>query len=462
MTAQAHRPLKLLRAQWLLRGRWLIVAAWLMVTIVLEVLEGHALDAHFLIEVIMYGAVLPAGAWLLITSLATAWQRHSQHEAILEFREQVLGRIAELHNYEALARYLVSFPADILPVGYAALHVYNHREARLEPVTFWTSILTLDLIAARRPDPLAVCRDCLLKKPPLKPAANWCHQAACRLIEQDPSSYYLPLLYDGLLVGVLNIAPKAGSTFAKEQLGLLNSLARNMALALILAIAQRRQTDQVRSEARADERRRLSHDLHDSLAQELVYLHLELDRLAASHDLTDPLRARLSQLRDVAETAYDQVRHNLAGLRLWQHATLVEAVAELAQSARDRSGLDIEVVERGEAARLPADRAQAIFDLVVEALNNVRQHARARQVGVTIDWSATALTVTVADDGIGFEVNGQPRPGHHGLALMREAVSVLRGQLGVDSRPGEGTRLQICLPINPPDADPTSILSDPS
>jgi len=215
-------------------------------------------------------------------------------------------------------------------------------------------------------------------------------------------------------------------------------------------------------EARADERRRLSHDLHDSLAQELVYLHLELDRLAASWDLTEPVRARLSRLRDVAGTAYDQVRHNLAGLRLRPQATLVEAVDELAHSIRERSGLDIEVVERGEAVRLPTDEAQVIFDLVAEALNNVHQHARARQAAVTIEWSAAAVTVTIADDGIGFETAGRPLPGHHGLTLMREAVSALRGQLGVDSRLGQGTRLQICLPINPPDADPTSILSDPS
>lgn len=256
MTAQAHWSLKFPHTQWILRGRWLILAIWPAATLLFEVLEGHALDAHFLIEMLAYGAVLPAGTWLLVTLLARAWQRHSWHEIGLEFREQVLAHIAELPNYEALARYLVSFPAEIAPLGYAALHVYNHREARLEPVTHWNSTLTLDLIAPHRPDPLAVCRNCLLKTDSLKPTTDWCRQTSCRLIARDPRSYFLPLLYDGLLVGVLNITPKAGCIFAAEQLDLLHSLARNMALALILAIAQRHQTDRIRLEARAAERRR--------------------------------------------------------------------------------------------------------------------------------------------------------------------------------------------------------------
>src|SRR5688500_7920292 len=113
----------------------------------------------------------------------------------------------------------------------------------------------------------------------------------------------------------------------------MTPIAPEMALALDLTIADARQAELAYREAQIDERRRITHELHDSLAQQVFYLHLGLDQLAGDKALPagDAIQPKVESMRDVAADVYEQVRNNLSILRAWEQADLTEAISRLAR-----------------------------------------------------------------------------------------------------------------------------------
>ena len=97
--------------------------------------------------------------------------------------------------------------------------------------------------------------------------------------------------------------------------------------------------------------------------------------------------------------------------------------------------------------RLPASYETALFRIVQEALANVARHAQARRVEVALTCNREGVTVRIADDGQGFDLNA-PRSGDHlGLWSMRERVEQLNGRFSVESKPGTGTIVTVSIPL---------------
>jgi beta-1,4-mannooligosaccharide phosphorylase/Histidine kinase len=195
--------------------------------------------------------------------------------------------------------------------------------------------------------------------------------------------------------------------------------------------------------ARAAERRRLARDLHDSVTQTLISLHLSAQAAADLWE-TQPAQARaaLEMVRHLAAGVTTEMRAVLVDLHdavLEQHG-LVAALEAHCAVVRQRSGLQVDLrVEEAPAgaragplsphARLTADYEAALYYLVREALANVIKHARARSATVTLVWDRW-LRICVEDDGRGF---GAPVPAFaYGLRGMRERVAALGGP---DGRP---------------------------
>jgi two-component system sensor histidine kinase DegS len=95
--------------------------------------------------------------------------------------------------------------------------------------------------------------------------------------------------------------------------------------------------------------------------------------------------------------------------------------------------------------RLPLDIEQAIYRLIQEALANVSRHSRAKRVEVSLVYNADSLQATIADDGVGFDINQKAKG--MGFRSMRERIAGIRGTLQVQSAPGQGTRVIAQLPI---------------
>ncbi|MCI0475045.1 MAG: ATP-binding protein, partial [Anaerolineales bacterium] len=103
--------------------------------------------------------------------------------------------------------------------------------------------------------------------------------------------------------------------------------------------------------------------------------------------------------------------------------------------------------------RLPATMETAIFRVVQEALDNVREHARARRVQVHLERTAEQIRVTIGDDGKGFDRSRGAIPGRRlGLIAMRDRAESLNGNLQIFSEPGKGTRVVLTVPHRAPAA----------
>jgi signal transduction histidine kinase len=218
--------------------------------------------------------------------------------------------------------------------------------------------------------------------------------------------------------------------------------------------------DAGRAAARA-ERRRLARDLHDSVTQTLISLHLTAQAAAELWD-SQPAQARaaLETIRHLATGATTEMRALLVDLHesvLERHG-LVGAIEVHSSVVRQRSGLQVEVRVAGTGAqgraeppspseRLPVPHEEALYRIVQEALANVVKHARASRATITLVRNTT-ICVCVEDDGVGFGVSMPTFT--YGLSGMRERAAALGGALHLENRHTGGARVMVELPLPVP------------
>lgn len=417
--------------------------------VLVELYEGHVLSLQFFlhIEMIIYGALLPVVVWVFLTLLARNMDQRARSEDSLERHQYLTRQLARSQEWDELTAFIVRFPGTFLPIEHVALLTYDHREAELEFVKDW-----------RAPDAPVPARTGSPGATPFKPDQliyrAGLFQTNSYEISGSPAGrgarrhFCLPLSYDGVLVGALHMESRPGQTLTADQIEFVNTCSAEIALALVLSIAEPWQMNRVRLEAQLGERRRIAHELHDALAQQMFYLHLSLDQLAGDVKSvkSEAVRHKLGQMRDVANEVYDQIRNSLATLRTWGHADLTQAIRGLGIVTAQRAGLELDLTTEGNPVSLSAHLCQQVFGLVQEGLANVEKHAAARHLNIQLHWSGEALSVTLADDGVGFNPADVSGERHFGLAMMRERVEALRGELHVVSAPGRGTRLELTVP----------------
>lgn len=205
---------------------------------------------------------------------------------------------------------------------------------------------------------------------------------------------------------------------------------------LFIAVAVRAVTRASRQAGQARERQRLAHELHDTLAQGLAGVLLQLE--AAEQYVDDPNAARLvARARETAGACLVDTRRAVAALRPapLDSAALPDAIAALCDGVATCR-------VRGPVRRCHPSVEVVALRVVQEALTNVGRHAAAHAVTVTVEYRPTAVHLVVRDDGRGFT----PGPGDGvGLATMRERVEAVGGTLSVTSAPGAGTTVTATL-----------------
>jgi signal transduction histidine kinase len=208
-------------------------------------------------------------------------------------------------------------------------------------------------------------------------------------------------------------------------------------------------------EAVAEERVRIARELHDVVAHNVSLIVVEAQALAATGDSGAEQQAGLGRVASLGREALSEMHRMLGVLRLQDGEAPERApqpgVGDLdALVSRTReAGLDATLVVRGRPEELPPAVDLSAYRIVQEALTNVINHAHADHATVTLDYSAGALQVTVADDGVGPSagpLNGAS--GGHGLVGMRERVALFGGELEVGSpTDGHGYRIHASLPV---------------
>ena len=211
-----------------------------------------------------------------------------------------------------------------------------------------------------------------------------------------------------------------------------------------------RLTDAEVRRAALEERTRLSRELHDGLAQDLWLAKLRVGRLTAMPDLGASARKACDDVSAAVDAGLADARQAVMALRLGSEPTvsLQEMLDRYVEDFGARFGLLAEFECEGELPSLTPRAEAELLRIVQEALNNVVRHADATVVRVRVRASAAdaRLEIVVADNGQGFDpadVGGSS----FGLTSMRERAQVIGGELSIDSRPHDGTRVRVCVPL---------------
>jgi signal transduction histidine kinase len=250
----------------------------------------------------------------------------------------------------------------------------------------------------------------------------------------------VPLRASDERLGEIACGPKAEGRLGDDDVQLIRTLARQLALAVTNArLAGRIVT------AAESERRRIERNIHDGAQQELVALvaRLGMARSAAARgylttDEIDDMRLEarriLSELRDLAQGIHPSVLSD---------GGIVEAVED--RCARMPLDVTLEASEALRAQRFGESIEGAAYFFVTESLANVLKHAEARHATISLTCDDGRLMVGVADDGRGFDPDTAPK---HGLAGLRDRIGALGGTVTISSAPGSGTRVSASLPVS--------------
>lgn len=203
------------------------------------------------------------------------------------------------------------------------------------------------------------------------------------------------------------------------------------------------------------ERQRIARELHDSLAQSLGYLHLGLGALERriTAGQTAEAHAELTELRQAARDAYEEARQAIFGLRsmVSRSLGLIPTLTEYLHDWSRRTGITVDLkVDAEETMTLPPVVEVQLIRIVQEAMANVRRHAGAKSVLLSIERDRESASVSIRDDGIGFDaplLAGEGRD-RFGMETMRERAEVVGGKLTFTSRPGQGTTVEVQLPLD--------------
>lgn len=213
---------------------------------------------------------------------------------------------------------------------------------------------------------------------------------------------------------------------------------------------------EAQAQAALEERQRLARELHDSVTQSLYSLTLlaEASRRTAAAGDVEKVVGNIARLGETAQQALKEMRllvYELRPLAL-EHAGLAEALQHRIDAVEKRAGVEAQLRVNLEA-ELPPHIENGLYRIAQEALNNSLKHAEATKVSISLQTQDGHVQLGIVDNGKGFDTEALQDHGGLGMVSMRERVESMRGQYSITSRPGDGTRVWINVPLIQPNGD---------
>ncbi|HEX9039064.1 MAG TPA: GAF domain-containing sensor histidine kinase [Ktedonobacterales bacterium] len=257
----------------------------------------------------------------------------------------------------------------------------------------------------------------------------------------------IPLYANEKKLGVLNVASPDWRELAPDDLALLHAIGDLLGIAVERARLFTRST-QIGA---LEERNRLAREIHDTLAQGLAAIALQLESVDALLEAgAKAERARPSVERALALTRanLEEARRSVLDLRAvsLEGQTLTQALEALARETALEGGGHVSCAITGGGRPLPARIEAGLYRIAREALTNVARHAGATRARLTLLMTPEEARLTIEDDGHGFDPTGVSG-GRYGLLGMTERARLLGGELHVATSPGEGTRIEAIIPL---------------
>ncbi len=206
--------------------------------------------------------------------------------------------------------------------------------------------------------------------------------------------------------------------------------------------------------AQEDERKRIARELHDDVSPSLLLLIQQIDAITSNsrHKLPDWLNDKMEALRRQTVEGLESLRRIAQDLRprILDDLGLIAALEWMTDNLVISYGIEAQVEVKGKENGLPSEVQLLLFRIAQEALNNIRRHAQATYTLVTVEFATDKTTLTIRDNGKGFElkekISQMPVIGKLGLAGMQERAQLLGGSLTIKSQPGKGTAITVIVP----------------
>jgi two-component system NarL family sensor kinase len=262
----------------------------------------------------------------------------------------------------------------------------------------------------------------------------------------------VPLTVGERRLGMINVASEDWRVLTDDELSLLTT-----AGALVSLAVERSRLEAAGARVvAAEERNRLAREIHDTLAQSLAALTMQLEvadaRAASQGDRK--LENAVTRALTLARSTLEEARSSVLDLRdaPLEGRTLQQALEQLADGVRSGTGgsLEIEVIGNGsgkKAEGLPIAVEVGLYRIAQQALANVARHAGASYAALRLDCDSETVHLRIEDDGAGFDPAAVPA-GRFGLIGMSERARLLGGTLRVESSPGGGTAVDVVVPIH--------------
>ena len=276
------------------------------------------------------------------------------------------------------------------------------------------------------------------------------------MLERDCTEFVVvPVQYQDRILGVYNLfLDRPLAVMGEDMPMLLISVGRHLGL----AIEKARLESEARRLAVMEERNIIGAELHDSLAQSLIGMRLQLKILSEALTRKDLPAAQYeaNALRRAMMQANADLRDLLTNYRLkLDESGLAQTIANLVERFGRETGVAVFFQNECRTLALTPVQEIQVFYIIQEALTNIRKHSNAHNVRILLNNEDDLYTVLIEDDGLGMAGPDLPASGEHaGLAIMRERTSRLPGQIVIESEPGEGTRIVLIFNAPPPITPP--------
>lgn len=414
-------------------------------------------------------------------------QIEHRNRQLTAVNDSIVAISSALDPSEVLQR-IVDSARDLVDARYGALGVAAEDGAILQ---FITSGITNDERATIGPLPKGhgLLGVLIHDKEPLRLRNIQEHPGSVGFPANHPPMHSLlgvPIMYQGIAIGDLYMTEKRGAEeFSQEDQQVLELLANHAAVAITnarlydesrrarnelerwsqhLESEVRKRTVQIEEQshemtgrilqAQEEERKRIARELHDETAQSLSTLLINIDLLELQLTPEDGrLRAGMERLRILAQRTLDETRALSHALRptILDDVGLVAAVRWFVEELSRSFGAAMHVRVSGDEMRLDPEVELALFRIAQESLNNARKYSKANAVELILAFSDTSVTLTVEDDGAGFDASsltGPTRQGGLGLYGMQERADLIDASLTIDSEPGRGTTVSVSAPAH--------------
>lgn len=264
--------------------------------------------------------------------------------------------------------------------------------------------------------------------------------------QPDMKMIAVPLKYRGKTLGIYNLFVNNSEFVERDDLnGLLTSIGQHLGV----AVAKSQLENETQRLVLMEERRFLSHELHDSLAQTLASLRFQVSILNETLEQNKNTQAQqeLDRLKKGLEKANSDLREMLSHFRTPMDARgLIPALQDMSLQLQKDTGISVYFQDETDEQSIPPNNEVQVLHIVQEALSNIRKHSKAQNVRLMLKVdSDNTWHALIEDDGIGIrKAKPASKPGENiGLSIMHERTNHLKGKLNIESEDGEGTRLEL-------------------